>query len=85
MREQRLNAANTRLNRHVMEQRMAIRDIEDALSGAEMGLRILNLEDSATPGPESGINALSIEQMLDACQLEDMSLNRIAGIVSINQ
>ncbi|XRB08656.1 hypothetical protein NFJ02_36g92100 [Pycnococcus provasolii] len=85
MREQRLNAANTRLNRHVMEQRMAIRDIEDALSGAEMGLRILNLEDSATPGPESRINALSIEQMLDACQLEDMSLNRIAGIVSINQ
>ena len=85
MREQRLNAANTRMNRHVMEQRMAIRDIEDALSGAEMGLRILNLEDSATPGPESRINALSIEQMLDACQLEDMSLNRIAGIVSINQ
>ena len=64
---------------------MAIRDIEDALSGAVMGLGMLNLEDSATPGPESGINALSIEQMLDACQLEDMSLNRIAGIVSINQ
>lgn len=85
MREQRLNAANTRMNRHVMEQRMAIRDIEDALSGAVMGLGMLNLEDSATPGPESGINALSIEQMLDACQLEDMSLNRIAGIVSINQ